>query len=267
MSAAQPIAGGTPVVSVIVLTFNRATLLAETVDAVLQQTYRDLELIVVDNMSEDDTPRYLESLADPRVRFLRNPNHGVLAVNRNLGIRGALGRYIAFCDDDDTWLPHKLERQIAVLEANPDAALCYTNTLAVRDRSDPGTPVFDKPVRDRLFQRLIWTNFICNSSVLLRRAVLDEVGLPDENPALTPYDDYDLWLRITARKRIIGIDEPLVRYRVHPQSFGARFANREIIVARVLAGAARKLDRHRLAMRCSAMARRLKYLYSTLRHE
>ncbi len=259
-------ASATPLVSVIVLTFDRAGLLAETVRAILGQTYRNLELIVVDNMSDDSTPAYLASIADTRVKFLRNPNHGVLAVNRNLGIRRAQGSYLAFCDDDDIWMPRKLEEQIALLEAEPDAALCYTNAVAVRDGMDEGTPVLSKSVRDRHFDRLIWTNFICNSSVVLRRSVLDSVGQPDENPALTPYDDYDLWLRIAARSRIIGIQEPLVRYRVHQHSFGARFANRELIVARVLAGAARKLGRRRLAIWSSALLRCCMYLYSRSRH-
>jgi glycosyltransferase involved in cell wall biosynthesis len=257
----------TPLVSVVVLTFNRVQLLAETLKAILGQTYRNLELIVVDNMSADDTPGFLSAITDDRLRFLRNQNHGVLAINRNIGIRSARGTYIAFCDDDDVWLPEKLAQQVAALEATPEAALCFTNTLAVRDPADPGTRVFEKLTQERHFEKLVWTNFICNSSVLLRRSALDQAGLPDEDPSLTPYDDYDLWLRIAANNRLIGIDQPLVRYRVHPQSFGARFANRELIVARVLVGAARKLARRRMAFWCSAMLRRCKYVYSVLRHQ
>lgn len=266
LSALLVAAAEAPLVSVVVLTFNRAKLLAETVNAILGQTHRNLELIVVDNMSDDETPSYLKSIADPQVRFLRNPNHGVLAVNRNLGIRHAHGKYVAFCDDDDIWLPTKLEQQVAALEQNSDAALCFTNMLAVRGADDPGYPVFSRSLANRTFNALIWRNFICISSVLVRKEILERFGPLDEDPDLIPYDDYALWLRIASHKKIIGIDEPLVRYRVHPQSFGARFANRELIVARVLAGAAHRLHRRRLAIWCSALLRCLKYLYSRLRH-
>src|SRR3990172_12856550 len=99
-------------VSVIILTWNRAALLKEAVDSVLRQTYEHFELTIVDNESTDNTSEYVRGLGDNRVKYLSHPNQGILSVNRNFGIRRARGDYIAFCDDDDLWLPDKLKTQM-----------------------------------------------------------------------------------------------------------------------------------------------------------
>lgn len=262
--AAPNMGGNPPLVSVVVLTYNRAQLLAETVAAILAQTYWNLELIIVDNLSSDSTADYVAELTDHRVTCYHNPNHGVLAVNRNLGIREARGKYVAFCDDDDVWLSTKLERQVSVLENSPRVALCFTNTLAVRDSSETGRPMFSRPFGNSTFESLIWRNFICSSSVVVRKAVLDRLGLLDEDPALTPYDDYHIWLRVAHSCGICGIDEPLVRYRVHVSSFGARFAHRDLVVVRVLLSAQRRIGSHRASFWCSAALRYVQYMVSTL---
>jgi len=101
MGEASTMQGMPPCVSVIVTTFKRVKLLSETLDSILAQTFTDFELIVVDNISEDGTREYVTGIADSRVRYFRNANHGVIAVNRNYGIRQSEGKYIAFCDDDD----------------------------------------------------------------------------------------------------------------------------------------------------------------------
>jgi glycosyltransferase involved in cell wall biosynthesis len=265
--AAAPNSGeDPPLVSVVVLTYNRARLLPETVHAILAQSYRNLELIIVDNLSSDSTPDYVAGLTDSRVRCYRNPNHGVLAVNRNFGIRQARGKYIAFCDDDDVWLPTKLERQVSVLENSSRVALCFTNTLAVRDSSDTGQLVFSHPFGNSTLNSLIWRNFIGNSSVMVRKAVLDRVGLLDEDPALTPYDDYHMWLRVAHSGEIHGIDEPLVRYRVHGAGFSAQLTHRDLLVVRVLLSARRRIGSRSISFWFSAGLRYIKYLASGLRH-
>ena len=99
-------------VSVIVPTYNRAHLLKKTIESILSQTYTDLELIVVSNYSTDNTDDMVKSYKDDRIKYFKNQNNGIIAVNRNFGIRKSTGEYIAFCDDDDTWLPNKLERQV-----------------------------------------------------------------------------------------------------------------------------------------------------------
>lgn len=252
-------------VSVIVLTFNRRRLLSETLRSILSQTYPALEVIVVDNLSSDDTADYIGTLNESRLTYLRNANRGVLAVNRNIGIRQARGQYVAFCDDDDTWLPDKLQKQVALLEAMPEVAMCFTNMLAVRDAADPGRRVFGRFPRRGLFERLIWKNFICNSSALVRKCVIEEIGPLDEDPALTPYDDYHLWLRVASRWPVHGLDEPLVRYRVHGESYSSRLANRELVVLRVLRSAMAKLRTRRFMFAASATARLVKFCFLALR--
>jgi glycosyltransferase involved in cell wall biosynthesis len=255
-----------PLVSVIVLTFNRRQLLSETLDSIRCQTYPRIEVVVVDNMSTDGTPDYIGKLDDPRIVYLRNPNNGVLAVNRNLGIRRARGRYIAFCDDDDTWLPDKLEKQIELLESAPEVAMCFTNAMAIQDSADAGRRLFRRFPRHGLFKRLIWRNFICNSSAVVRTSVFEEIGLPDESRAFTPYDDYHLWLRISSRWPVRGLDEPLVRYRVHGASYSSQLANRERVVVRVLRSSMANLRIRRPRFALSIALRLLKYLFLTLRN-
>ena len=103
---------GTPLVTVVVTTYNRKELLKETIDSILNQTYTNFELIVVDNFSNYDFLKHVKSFEDKRIIAFQNQNNGIIAVNRNFGIKRANGDYIAFCDDDDLWLPNKLETQI-----------------------------------------------------------------------------------------------------------------------------------------------------------
>jgi glycosyltransferase involved in cell wall biosynthesis len=204
-----------PVVSVVVPTFNRADLLGETLQSILAQTLRDLELIVVSDGSTDGTRAVVEGLGDPRVQFIEQANSGGPAGPRNRGVRAARGKYVAFCDDDDLWLPEKLERQVALMERESDIALSYTEGENFGD-SDvfTRTSLRGRPVDDH-FRALLYRNFITNSSVVVRRAVLAEVGAFNEDRALRGTEDYEMWLRIARRHRIAGVHQPLFRYRIH----------------------------------------------------
>ena len=102
----------TPLISVIVTTYNRKELLSTTIKSILNQTYSNLELIVVDNYSGYDFNDYMNSFNDERIKAFQNQNNGIIAINRNFGITKAKGEYLAFCDDDDYWVDEKLEQQI-----------------------------------------------------------------------------------------------------------------------------------------------------------
>lgn len=158
-----------PRVSVVVPTFNRAGMLKETVDAILAQTYTDFELIIVDNMSEDGTQAYVTAITDPRVKYFRNANHGVIAANRNFGIRQARGVYVALCDDDDLWLPQKLERQVYMLDCDNRIGLCYSNASSFDAKDTIDHWMVKKKVFDHHYRHLLIGNFIPNSTVLIRR--------------------------------------------------------------------------------------------------
>jgi len=202
-----------PTVSIIVTTFNRVHFLSETIESIMSQTYTDFELIIVDNMSEDETTKYVRGLSDPRVYYYRNANNGVIAVNRNFGIEQAKGKYIALCDDDDLWLPEKLQRQVFLLESKPDVALCYTNAESFSGNKVIKNKMIRRSVQRNYFFQLLRGNYIPNSSVLICTRVFQELGMLTENPALR--EDYHMWLRVAKNYELFGLDESLIRYRVH----------------------------------------------------
>jgi len=203
-----------PIVSVVTATYNYGHFLGDAVDSVRAQTLGDFELIVVDDGSTDNTPDVIKPyLTDSRIEYHRVGHVGVTKA-KNFGIRRARGRFVAFLDSDDAWLPGKLERQVEVLDSAPGVGAVYTRRFYF-DCKGNSLGIDDRPFyRGNIVEQLFLDNFICYSTVMVRRAVLDEVGIMDE--AIFHPSDYDLWLRIALRYRFEYIDEPLVRYRSHP---------------------------------------------------
>jgi len=203
-------------VSVIVLTYNRARLVTETIDSILKQSFRDFELIVVDNCSTDATEQVIGGYTDKRICYFRNDNGGVIAVNRNYGLSQARGEYIAFCDDDDLWLPEKLEKQVAEFGKDSRLGIVCTNALRFNETGDLGSYHREKLSGDDFaLGSLLRSNPIICSSVLVRKSVIDDIGIFDTNPAILTAEDGELWMRITHKYRVKYIDLPLVKYRVH----------------------------------------------------
>ncbi len=195
-----------PAVSVIIPTYNRAWCLAEAVDSVLAQAYQDFELIVVDDGSTDETPQLLAAYGG-RLRVLRCENRGVSAA-RNAGIAAAQAELIAFLDSDDLWLPGKLSHQVAFFHLDPEALICQTEELWVRNgrRVNPG-----RRHRKRgglIFAPSLELCLVSPSAVMVRRGLFDRVGLFDET--LPACEDYDLWLRVSCRIPVHLIDTPLI---------------------------------------------------------
>lgn len=206
--------------SVIVPTYNRAHMVTETIDSILSQTFRDLELIIVDNDSTDNTEEVIKSYKDKRIRYFKHQNNGIVAVNRNYGVSKAKGEYIAFCDDDDLWFPEKLEKQVQEMEKDSQIGLVCNNVIHFNGKGDHGEAFKAKPRdSDLTFEALVWKSFISGSTVLVRKAVLDDVGLMDESPELVAVEDYELWLRIAKKYRVKYIDIPLGKYRTHPGGY------------------------------------------------
>jgi len=226
---ADDIGASAPLVSVVVTTYNRAGLLKETLTSILSQTFTAFELIIVDNMSTDGTESYVPSIGDSRIRYFKNQNNGVIAVNRNFGISRARGRYIAFCDDDDLWLPDKLKVQTAFMEANPAVGFSFGYARDFYDidgaRRD-GALRFAKDDCDATdgFERLLFGNTVATLTVMVRKANLAEAGVFDEDPALMTVEDYDLWLRIARKDAIACIPQVIGRYRLHSLSAGGNEA-------------------------------------------
>jgi glycosyltransferase involved in cell wall biosynthesis len=207
--------GPTPLVSVIIPAYNAARYVGAAVESVLAQSYRPLEVIVVDDGSTDDTGGALGRYGGA-VRYVRQPNRGPAAA-RNLGIRAATGRWLAFLDADDQWLPDKLRIQATCLAANPCVGLVHSDLLLWDEATDRRWQ--EDRARDRYagscYAQFFWRNGVTPSSVLLRRECLDKVGDFDCRIDKPSVEDYDLWIRIARHYELAYNPEPLVLYRLH----------------------------------------------------
>jgi len=202
-----------PLVSVIIPTYNRAHLVCDAIQSVLGQTYPHLEVVVVDDGSTDGTAQRVQALPhDGRLRLIAVPHRGVAAA-RNAGIEAARGMYVGFCDSDDVWEPHKLERQVAYLDRRVELGLVYSDAAVSANGRAVVRSYFAErpPQRGQVFHALLEQNFIPNVTVLARRACLDAVGRFNEE--LTSSEDYEFWLRFCRRFPVDFLDEPLVRVR------------------------------------------------------
>jgi glycosyltransferase involved in cell wall biosynthesis len=193
-------------VSVIVPTYNRAGLLEQAIDSVLAQTFASFELIVVDDGSTDETSALLSGYAG-RIRIKRQINRGVSAA-RNVGIAAASGEFIALLDSDDYWLPAKLARQVAFFDAHPAEMICQTEEIWVRDGVRVNPKRRHQKFGGMIFEKSLPLCLISPSAVMLRKSLLDEVGVFDER--LPACEDYDLWLRITWKYPVHLIPLPLI---------------------------------------------------------
>lgn len=210
-----------PTVTVVLPTYNRARVIGETIDSILAQQFHDFELLVVADGCTDETDAVVTAYGDPRIRIVHQPNSGGPAKPRNTGVQQARGRYIAFCDDDDLWVPEKLQKQIAWMESTPDIALSYTSGVTFGEGDYFAKRTIKRGPRGDHFRRLLYGNFVPNSSVVVRKSVLDVVGPFNVDTRLHGVEDYEMWLRISYRYRLACLDEPLIRYRIHGTTLGA----------------------------------------------
>ena len=212
-------------VSVIIPTFNRAHTLCRAVNSVLNQTFRDLEVIIVDDDSKDNTEEILRKFNDPRVVYVKHKSNRGAGAARNTGIKNAEGKYIAFLDSDDEWLPVKLEKQLKKIEqANNRVGLVYTGFSVL---SENGRKILDwtPKIEGKVFDRLLEGNYLgTTSTVLLRRECFDEVGFFDES--LKSCQDWDMWIRVAKKYEFRCIPEPLVKYYIMRDSISKALKKR-----------------------------------------
>lgn len=238
----------TPIVSIIIPTFNCELYIAETIASVLEQSFKDIELIVIDDGSTDRTREIVASFGDP-VRLITQRNAGVCAA-RNRGIKEAAGKYICLMDHDDYWFPEKLARQVRELQLSLEAGGVYSAfTLWHRDGANgtfPDPRSFDLSIYpddiDADFSGWIYHQFLVDcwmltSTAMFRTEVFAHCGLFDE--ALPYSEDWDLWLRISQHYPLIKLRRPYTLYRQHAHQ-GNR-VNRDIDYrTRLLTGAVKK---------------------------
>ena len=202
-------------VSVIITCYNYGRYLAGCMESVLGQTYRDIEIIIVNDGSTDNTDEIVKKyITDPKVRYIKQNNSGQ-ANAKNAGISHARGAFLAFLDADDVWEITKLEKQVPLF-ADPTVGVVYSLTKYIDEEGRSLDLTVDgkylKPCAGEISQHLYFDNFIPFSSSVVRRDCLEKVGLFDESIKMGI--DWDLWLRISAAYTFAYVDEPLLYYRV-----------------------------------------------------
>jgi len=199
-----------PTVSVIIHTYNNEKFIAETVESVLNQTYKDYEIIVVDDGSEDGTRDALIPYMQ-KIRYHYKENGGIASA-KNAGISLSETEFVAFLDHDDLWVPDKLQLQMEHFNENPQIGLVYAKYTSFRDGEELRTKP-EKGYSGWIFKELLSKSFIQTSTVVVKRECLDAVGPYDETFFLG--DEYDMFLRIARKFQCGFVDKGLTRYRVH----------------------------------------------------
>ena len=206
-------------ISVIIPTFNRKKYISRSVDSVFSQTLPVDEIIIVDDGSTDGTAEFVRRQY-PAVNIISQENKGVSAA-RNLGIKAARNQWLAFLDDDDQWLPHKLEKQVALLRHNSGIKLCHTEERWIRRGVRVNQMKKHQKSGGSIYQKCLPLCAISPSSVLLHKSLFYEVGLFRED--LPACEDYDMWLKICARYPVAYVEsECIIKYGGHEDQLSAK---------------------------------------------
>jgi len=190
-----------PLVSIIIPTQNRASLLKRAIQSVLNQTFQDFEIIIVDDNSKDNTKEIIRLFKDKRIKYIyksRLPHNP--ASTRNEGIIKAKGKYIAFLDDDDEWFSQKLELQLKEFEKDKDIGLVYTKCIVLKNKK---------------VDKISGIKRISTPSVIVKKEIINKIGLFDEN--LDCAEDRDMWLRVSKECKLKFINKILTKVHLHNQ--------------------------------------------------
>jgi glycosyltransferase involved in cell wall biosynthesis len=198
-----------PLVSIVLPTYNRASLLYRAIESVLNQTYFNFELIVVDDCSKDSTKNVVKGFSDNRIRYIRHEKNKGAPAARNSGIAAARGEYIAFQDSDDEWFSTKLEKQMSLFDCAPrDLGVVYTSFWVIDQGKKTLIPPLDlKKTDGEIHDMLLETNFISTPTAVVRKECFKKVGMFANIPRL---QDWELWLRISKYFFFKHLKEPLV---------------------------------------------------------
>jgi glycosyltransferase involved in cell wall biosynthesis len=203
----------TPVISVVIPNYNNGSLLAAAIESALNQTFRAVEIVVVDDGSTDDSRQVIERYRPP-IQAIFQPNRGPAAA-RNAGIRAACGEYIQFLDADDLLLPHALERLVAMAWQHPEAGIVSGGAVIRCMATGEETIQLPGKAEGWVFTEMIADNLLITSATLARRVILLQAGLFDEDRTLQVVEDYDMWLRVAKVASFFFVREPLIVRRIH----------------------------------------------------
>ncbi len=227
-----------PKVSVILPAYNGEKFIAAAIDSALNQTYKDFEIIVVNDGSTDRTAEILSKYGG-KIRVISQANGGI-AKARNVAIDNSKGEYLAFLDQDDIWLEDKLEKQMEVFDKDKEVGLVYSDTFVMTD-GNVELKSFDlkKPYRGMVIEELLMNSFISTSSVVTKKECFDRVGMFDNS--LSPCLDYDRWLYIATLYKVDYVDKPLVKFRDHISTFRK---NEIFTIRKIIDTLERYIDNH-----------------------
>jgi glycosyltransferase involved in cell wall biosynthesis len=211
----------TPLVSIVIPTYNHAKFISKALKSVIDQTYKNWEAIIIDNESVDETYKLINNFNDPRIKYFKISNDGVIAKSRNLGINEAKGEWIAFLDSDDWWTKDKLEACVSKISKNVDF-IYHAHEYVSKSKSFFKKKIIrgrqlKKPIlNDLLIGTITKGSQISNSSVIVRKNILIKIGGLNENKILVGSDDYDTWLRIAQiTDQFLYINKKLSYYLSH----------------------------------------------------
>lgn len=204
----------TPRISIVIPTYNRASDLERALKSLKAQTFINWEVLIVDNQSVDNTDEVVSGFSDPRMKLFKIDNDGVIAASRNLGIREASGEYIAFLDSDDWWKPKKLEESVKYLETGADIVYHELFLVTQSNQHFFWRRARSRDLRSPVFNDLIENgNTLLNSSVVVKRSILNEINGFSESRELIAIEDYDGWLRAAQiTEKFKRINKPLGYY-------------------------------------------------------
>ena len=216
-----------PLVSVILPTYNRKEFLPRCLDAVFNQSYQPLEVIVVDDGSTDGTYTFIRDKYRGKVRYFQEKHSGLPAIARNRGLEAAGGDYIAFCDSDDYWMQHKIEFQLRRMQERKASCSC----------SDAYIIGFENKryLQDYVFtysdykRELFWNNFFINSSVVMHQSLVENKRF-NTSPLFRGYEDYVLWLTLSQDLAIDFVNEPLLWYQRHDKNLSRSNVRQDALV-------------------------------------
>jgi len=199
-------------ISVLMPVYNSEKYVSAAIRSILNQTFRDFELLILNDGSTDDSEKIIKEFDDSRIVYLVNPVNLGLALTRNRLIENARGNYLAIMDSDDLSFPSRLERQLKFLKRNPAFGVVGTSCIII-DKNDKRIGKIHHSTRaDRIPSILFFKNYFVQSSVMIRSSILP---LSPYDPKLPPVEDYGLWIRLSKVTRMFSLTESLIKYRVH----------------------------------------------------